>query len=103
MMQILANTARAEALVALDDAGSAEDAAREAVRRADTTDFVTFRADGLLALGAALESRGAFDEAVLRGHEALGLFEVKQNLPGSRRARAFLGRVNHTQPRLEAN
>jgi class 3 adenylate cyclase/tetratricopeptide (TPR) repeat protein len=102
MIQILANTARAEALVALDDADSAEDAAREAVRRADTTDFVTFRADGLLAMAAALESRGAFDEAVLRGREALGLFEAKQNLPGCRRARAFLGRVNHPQPGLEA-
>lgn len=98
MIHVIANTARAEALFALGEAGSAEDAAREAVRRAETTDFVTFHAEGLLALAAALESRGDLDEAAARGQEAVEMLNAKENLPGGRRARALVDRLVAANP-----
>ena len=73
-------TAKAAALGARGDAAAAEALAREAVARAEATDFVWLRADALVTLAAASGDAGAREEAI-------GLYERKGNAASSARAR----------------
>jgi tetratricopeptide (TPR) repeat protein len=68
----------------------AERWARSALEHALRTDFIDFQADARLALATALAAGARTDDAVQQAREALALYELKQDVPGARRARAVL-------------
>jgi uncharacterized protein (DUF1800 family) len=68
----------------------AERWARSALEHALRTDFIDFQADARLALATALAAGARTDDAVEQAREALALYELKQDVPGARRARAVL-------------
>jgi DNA-binding SARP family transcriptional activator len=64
--------------------------AREAVRLAEPTDFLTIRADALLDLAAVLRSSGQSSEARESIRSALGLYEQKGDVVSAERVRSEL-------------
>jgi DNA-binding SARP family transcriptional activator len=68
----------------------AEALAREAVRLAEPTDFLTIRADALLDLAAVLRHSGQLTEAEQTIRAALELYEEKGDVVSAERARSAL-------------
>jgi class 3 adenylate cyclase len=73
---------------------NAEAVAREAVRLADTTDFLELRGDCRIALGDVLRRAGHEDGAAEALAEALRLYELKGNVVSAARARALLAPIS---------
>jgi Flp pilus assembly protein TadD len=68
----------------------AEALAREAVRLAEPTDFLTIRADALLDLAAVLRRAGQPSDAEESIRSALALYEHKGDVVSAGRARSQL-------------
>jgi Flp pilus assembly protein TadD len=68
----------------------AEALAREAVRLADPTDFLSIRADALLDLAAVLRRGGQSSDADESIRSALELYELKGDVVSADRARSQL-------------
>jgi tetratricopeptide (TPR) repeat protein len=81
---------RATALLGLGDLAGAVDAARAAVGRAETTDWLSYHGDALLILAAAHRASGDEVEARTAATHALDLYTAKEHLPGMGRAETFL-------------
>ena len=81
---------RSIALLGLGDIAGAIRSARVAVDLAETTDWVSYHADALLALAEALRASGDDHAAAGAATRALHMFRDKEHLPGERRAAAFL-------------
>ncbi len=94
LLHVFSNTARSIAFLAMTDARSSIEAGREAIRWAESTDFVSFHADARLALGAALRAERAETEAAQSASRALQLYAAKGNLIGARAARVFIERAD---------
>jgi predicted ATPase/class 3 adenylate cyclase/DNA-binding winged helix-turn-helix (wHTH) protein len=84
---------RAKVFAAQDRGGEAEALAREAVRLAEPTDFLTIRADALLDLAEVLRHAGSSAEAEDAIRAALELYERKGDVVSAERARSRLGAV----------
>jgi hypothetical protein len=74
----------------------AEELAREAVRIASSTDFVSLQGDALVDLASVLLPHRPPD-AIKAADEALERYVLKQNLAGARRARAMRERANASE------
>ena len=88
--QVLLRTAQAKALAATGHGGDAEVIAREAVIRAERTDFVLLHAEALGDLAEVLRKRGAAAAAREPLERALRLYTDKGNVVAAKRVRALL-------------
>jgi class 3 adenylate cyclase/tetratricopeptide (TPR) repeat protein len=77
----------------------AEAEAREAVRLADTTDFLELRADCRVALADVLRVACDHDGATEALTQALGLYELKGNVVSADKVRALRAPVDEFAPR----
>ena len=82
--------ARARLLARRGEHAEAQALAREAVRRADETDFLSNRGEAWLALADVLRADGRTGEATEAAECALRLFEAKGNVAQAGHAREFL-------------
>jgi hypothetical protein len=80
LSQILWRGVRAQVLARRQLVEEAEKLAREAVTRAESTDFLNHRADALLDLSRVLEASLRQGEAAVAVSEALRLYEAKGNI-----------------------
>lgn len=71
-------------------AAQAESLAREAVARAEQTDFLNMHGDALLALAEVLRLRGKADGAIATIRKAIERYEAKGNVTSATRARSLL-------------
>jgi len=90
LLMVTIQNARATALLGLGDVAGALVTANDAVARAETTDWVSYHADALLILAAALRAAGRDDGSKQAASDALALYRAKQHLPGEERATRFL-------------
>jgi hypothetical protein len=88
--QVGLRTVQAGILARRGAPGDAVNTARQALDIASATEFAQLRGTALLALGHALQARGARDEAVATLREGLELFERKENLTLADRTRTLL-------------
>jgi ATP/maltotriose-dependent transcriptional regulator MalT len=88
--QVLWRSARAKVIARLGQLDEAEELSAEAVRLAETTDFLVVRADALLDRSEVLRAAGREDEARQAGDEALALYEQKGAAAAADRARRLL-------------
>jgi predicted ATPase/class 3 adenylate cyclase len=80
LSQILWRGVRAQVLARRQLVEEAEKLAREAVMRAESTDFINHRADALLVLSQVLEASRREGAAAAAALEALRLYELKGNV-----------------------
>jgi predicted ATPase/class 3 adenylate cyclase len=80
LSQILWRGVRAQVLARRQLVEEAEKLAREAVTRAESTDFLNHRADALLVLSQVLEASRREGDAAAAALEALRLYELKGNV-----------------------
>jgi predicted ATPase/class 3 adenylate cyclase/DNA-binding winged helix-turn-helix (wHTH) protein len=90
LTQVIWRSARAGLLARQGRLGEAEALAREAVKMAESTDFVTTRADALTELAAVLRRGGRLEEAKSAAEEALALYEQKSNSVAAGKIRTHL-------------
>jgi len=81
---------QARILAQRGDSCAAEALARDAVRIARPTDFITVRADSLFDLAAVLDCAGRKNEADTATQQALDLYVEKENVVSAERARSWL-------------
>ena len=91
---VAAQTGRAVALHSVGDIGGAIEAGEHAVRSAETTDWISYHADALLALAPALVDSGQHGRAIETLTRALELYRVKEHLIGEQRAVRLLDRLS---------
>jgi DNA-binding SARP family transcriptional activator/tetratricopeptide (TPR) repeat protein len=82
---------RARILAERGEFEGAESCAREAVRLASTTDFITVLADSYVDLGAVLDRAGRTLEAETAVRQARELYEQKGDVISAQRALSWLG------------
>ena len=90
MSQVLWRATMARVLARRGAAEEAERLAREAVVRAERTDFLNLRGDALLDLAEVLRLAGRPAEAAEAGREALRRYQDKGNHASAAQARAVL-------------
>ena len=88
--QVRSRAVRAQILARRGHLAEAERPAREAVEIAAQTDFTVLHGDALLALAEVLRASGEAAEAKAALHEALTLFERKENVVQAEQTRAVL-------------
>jgi tetratricopeptide (TPR) repeat protein len=88
--QVAWRTTRAKLLAHRGDVERAEALAREAVTRADETDWPSLRGEARRALAGALLAAGRKEAAAEVAREAVGVYEAKGNIAGAEAARALL-------------
>ena len=88
--QVLCRTVGAKLMCHDGPVAEAEDLARQAVRLAESTDFLQLRAFALMELAKVLELRGKSDDSRNCVSDALKLFSQKGNLVSEREAGALL-------------
>jgi tetratricopeptide (TPR) repeat protein len=88
--QFLWRALQAKVLAQLDKLDEAEVLAREAVARASETDASSQHANTLLDLAEVLRLGGRVMESSAAIRDAVGLFDEKRNVAGSRKARQLL-------------
>lgn len=84
---------RAEVARAAGDLEGAERSARDSIRHADGTDFVSYQARGRLLLASVLVDAGRRPEALLAAREASALYKAKGEQAGIRSAQELLDRI----------
>ena len=95
--QITWRGVRAKLLAGIGRGDEAEALAREAVRFAEPTDFLTIRADALLDLAAVLRHGGQAGEADGAIRAALALYRQKGDVVSAERAGSQLGAMGEAQ------
>jgi tetratricopeptide (TPR) repeat protein len=90
LSQVIWRSARAGFLARQGHLEEAEALAREAVKIAESTDFVTTRADALTELAAILQQAGRVEEARSAAADGLALYEQKGNSVAAGRIRMDL-------------
>jgi predicted ATPase len=98
LSQILWRGVRAQVLARRQLVEEAEKLAREAVMRAESTDFLNHRADALLDLSRVLEASLRQGEAAVAVSQALRLYEAKGNIVAVATTRLRLGELVKTRP-----
>ena len=93
LSQILRRGVRARVLARRQLFEEAEKLAREAVMRAESTDFLNHRADALLDLSWVLEASLRQSEAAVAVSEALRLYEAKGNIVAAATTRLRLAEL----------
>ena len=88
LTQVIWRSVRAGLLARQDRIPEAEALAREAVAMAESTDFITTRADALTELAAILQRAGRLDEARSAAADGLALHEQKGNSAAAGKTRA---------------
>jgi predicted ATPase/class 3 adenylate cyclase len=96
LSQILWRGVRAQVLARRELVEEAEKLAREAVMRAESTDFINHRADALLDLSQVLEASLRQSEAAVAVSEALRLYEAKGNIVAAATTRLRLAKLAKT-------
>ena len=89
--QALWRSAKALILARGGDAAAAETTARAAVELLRRTDALVQIADALIVQASVLQDQGRADERATALHEAMSLYERKENLVSERAARSALG------------
>jgi tetratricopeptide (TPR) repeat protein len=90
---VITHMARAELAKRAGELADAERWARSALEQGHRTDFIGLQADARLALARVLAARAQSEASLDQAKEALKLYELKQDVPGARDARAALGAV----------
>ena len=96
LSQILWRGVRAQVLARRQLVEEAEKLAREAVMRAESTDFLNHRADALVDLSHVLEASHRCDDAIAAASGALHLFELKGNVVATAATRLRLAKLAKT-------
>ena len=96
LSQILWRGVRAQVLARRQLVQEAEKLAREAVMRAESTDFLNHRADALVDLSHVLEASHRCDDATAAASGALDLYELKGNLVAAAATQLRLGKLAKT-------
>jgi DNA-binding SARP family transcriptional activator/predicted ATPase len=88
--QVIWRRVRARLLAQREKLDAAEALARQAVKLAMRTDFVTAQGDALVDLGAVLDGAGRNADAETAMRKALELYVAKGNIVSARRAQSWL-------------
>ena len=98
MTQMLWRQVRAKVLARRGQLAEGERLAREAVAIGEETDMLNFQGDAYADLGEVLIVAGKPNEAVAALEQAVERYELKGNVPSTRRAQARLAGISGARP-----